>query len=86
MCGVLLGAMAIGLVGMAVCEEVVCSMFRICNRINEGWLQSEVTAIQPYVIARPRRPPRFIHYRVAPFASVGFTQYHLELTQVLLCW
>ena len=36
--------MAIGLVGMAVCEEVVCSMFRICNRINEGWLQSKVTA------------------------------------------
>ena len=21
-----------------------------------------------------------------PFVSVGFTQYHLELTQLLLCW
>ena len=35
---------------------------------------------------RFRVTARVILYRVAPFVSVGFTQYHLELTQVLLCW
>ena len=36
--------------------------------------------------AKVKLGPHSGPYRVALFVSVGFTQYHLELTQVLLCW